>query len=363
MKELSAVHIKSLDGIRGFAISLILLYHHFGLQGGWLGVDLFFVLSGFLITGILLDTKQSKSYFLNFYARRVLRIFPLYFMVLIGFFIVLPILTNIESSKSFSIYFDDQLYYWFYLQNWAQLFKVHEYEGVNRVLSHFWSLAIEEQFYVFWPLFIAFFSMKNLKIVILTLISASLVFKIYLVYNSSCWEIAYLNTFSRIDTILVGALVALGIRQNNFTRFSDNRLSILVYTLLSLAFVIIIFSGAKIPEGWFFSSIGYLFFATVFGSIIFKAISEPSDLVFKILFENKIAIFMGKFSYSIYVFHFPVIWLVQPRIYSLTFFQNIDFGVAFIIANIISIILTLIISQLTWYIIEQPFLKLKNRFS
>ena len=156
--------IPALDGLRGIAIILVML-HHFtnyrptsgidGLIGSvvfflWTGVDLFFVLSGFLITGILLDSRGSERYFTTFYARRTLRIFPLYYLVLFVAFVVLPQFPAVNAVLTGQVDLPPQWPYWLYLENFSIAARgwVHGWVDVG------WSLAIEEQFYLVWPLVI-----------------------------------------------------------------------------------------------------------------------------------------------------------------------------------------------------------------
>ncbi|MBI5083418.1 MAG: acyltransferase, partial [Acidobacteria bacterium] len=145
-----------LDGIRGLAILLVLLLHFRapdlthplkGILGlGWTGVQLFFVLSGFLITGILLDTRSCSNYFSSFWMRRTLRIFPLYFLALSVFLVAAPAVLPVPKEALPPA--ADQVYYWTYLNNWIPMGE----EGrLVHVLGHFWSLAVEEQFYLVWP--------------------------------------------------------------------------------------------------------------------------------------------------------------------------------------------------------------------
>src|SRR5687767_2907742 len=159
--------IPALDGLRGIAIILVML-HHFtyyrpnsGIDAqiasvlffGWAGVDLFFVLSGFLITGILLDTRDSKRYFSTFYARRTLRIFPLYYLVLLLAFVVLPkfpALHPVLLGQVGPVDLPPQWPYWLYLTN----FSIADGGWVHGWVDVAWSLAIEEQFYLVWPLMI-----------------------------------------------------------------------------------------------------------------------------------------------------------------------------------------------------------------
>jgi peptidoglycan/LPS O-acetylase OafA/YrhL len=161
----SVERVPVLDGLRGLAILLVMLHHFFqnyvpepvwidrlvfGLMGcGWFGVDLFFVLSGFLITGILYDAKGADRYFLNFYARRTLRIFPLYYAVLVLLFVLLPRVPHPLAADYVSDSAPDQLWFWLYLTNFRIALNGGWYSHL--VPSVFWSLAIEEQFYVLYP--------------------------------------------------------------------------------------------------------------------------------------------------------------------------------------------------------------------
>src|SRR3954464_13470573 len=168
-------NIPALDGLRGLAIILVLLFHftpegggstpighmmRWVSQLGWCGVDLFFVLSGFLITGILFDARGSANYFKNFYMRRVLRIFPLYYGVLIVVFLVVPIFKTMTAQDLQLM--QNQHWLWLYAANIPPAIS-NEWTLMNQWvrLSHFWSLAIEEHFYLLWPAVVYFFSRKT----------------------------------------------------------------------------------------------------------------------------------------------------------------------------------------------------------
>jgi peptidoglycan/LPS O-acetylase OafA/YrhL len=187
-------HIPALDGLRGLAI-IAVVWHNSALTGsgagmselakfislfanmGWVGVQLFFVLSGFLITGILLDEKGAPRQLHNFYMRRVLRIFPLYYAVLLVAFIVLPALGDRPAwsvaNKS------NEIWYWLYLVNWDI-----PIEGGGGGLSHFWSLAVEEQFYLLWPLAVIALSRSALSRLCLVLIVSAPLARAALIYQS-----------------------------------------------------------------------------------------------------------------------------------------------------------------------------------
>lgn len=155
-------YLKPLDGIRAIAALMVMFFHFFGSVAastpllaaikkgavlGQTGVSLFFVLSGFLITRILISTKDSPRYFYNFYLRRTVRIFPLYYLFLVIYYFIRPLLIPEATVPSAG----EQAYYWLYLQDFSETF-----DWLAKGPSHYWSLAIEEHFYMFWPLLVFF---------------------------------------------------------------------------------------------------------------------------------------------------------------------------------------------------------------
>ena len=204
-------HISALDGIRGVAVLLVLIFHVFQVEPapshpllrmgyaatlfGQTGVDLFFVLSGFLITGILLDTKSSRRYFVNFYGRRTLRILPLYYGSLVVFLVVLPRLVDFHASGIPPIWF------------WTFSTNVAVTQGLDPgELGHYWTLAIEEQFYLVWPLVVfALGRVALMRVCMASLVAAAALRMFVESRGISCFMI----TFCRIDTLLLGALLAL----------------------------------------------------------------------------------------------------------------------------------------------------------
>ncbi|HEX2535547.1 MAG TPA: acyltransferase, partial [Chitinophagaceae bacterium] len=146
----------ALDGLRGIGCLLVVVYHNFWflhkyLFFGWLAMDIFFVLSGFLITDILVKTIGRKDYLKNFYVRRILRVFPLYYATLILFLVVFPRLPAFPLKLDYFV--ANGVYFWTFLQNWVLIFR----NPVDQTaLNHLWSMAVEEQFYLIWPLVFAF---------------------------------------------------------------------------------------------------------------------------------------------------------------------------------------------------------------
>ena len=214
-------HIPALDGVRGLAILLVIAFHArvvfgstaeipylgFRLLGlGWSGVDLFFVLSGFLITGILLDSCESPTYFRTFYLRRVLRIFPLYFAYL---FLILVVarFTWLAISGTDLWQSTNPWWYFTYLLNWK---ADHGYN--DHVLGHLWSLAIEEQFYMVWPAVVWLAPRRHLQWLCLAVAAGALGARFWMGSHGFDSEAVYRMTPGRMDTLALGAFVAVGVR-------------------------------------------------------------------------------------------------------------------------------------------------------
>ncbi len=190
------IHVPVLDGLRGLAILLVLLHHfanvyapsawtrnawHRVVGSGWCGVDLFFVLSGFLITGILHDARRGPGYFRNFYMRRVLRIFPLYYGVLAALFLAYPLLAG--SHQRFAALAEHQPWLWLYAQNFKVILSG---DWVPCGMNHFWSLAVEEQFYLFWPFVVFACRRRTLLHVSVALVVLALAVRIGLQTRGRC---------------------------------------------------------------------------------------------------------------------------------------------------------------------------------
>ena len=204
-------HLPALDGLRGLAVLLVVVFHIYQVEPspaqpisrllygatrlGQTGVDLFFVLSGFLITGILYDTKRSSRFFLNFYGRRTLRIFPLYYGVLVVAFILLPFLFHYRGAGSGTVWL------WTYTTNLPVSFG-REWGP----FGHFWSLAIEEQFYLVWPLVVYAFRRETLLRICVGCVAGAVVSR--LVVESLGFS-SFTFTLCRMDSLTLGAFLAL----------------------------------------------------------------------------------------------------------------------------------------------------------
>src|ERR1700730_6086504 len=203
--------LPQLDGVRGIAILLVMLVntsdkypalHLDHLVGnGWMGVDLFFALSGFLITGILLDTKGSPDYFKNFYARRALRILPLYSSILLLMFVVIPLLRPSDARTIF-----ERSSPWWAYPLFLQNFLLTVSTLAAGPLGTTWSLAIEEQFYLVWPLVVRYCSYTQLRRIAIAMILVAIPLTYYL-SSQHVW--IYSNVFCRQVGLMAGASLAL----------------------------------------------------------------------------------------------------------------------------------------------------------
>jgi len=339
-------HVPFLDGLRGIAVIMVFFFHcappqiSSFFQFGWSGVDLFFVLSGFLITGILLDTKDSENYFKNFFARRFLRLFPLYYGILFVILYVLPMLGHAMNNTQDIL--DSQIYYWTYTQNILIALKgVPKFEG----FMHFWSLAIEEQFYIFWPFIIRSLNKKKIIVLVVAGIGLSIILRNINPFT----PFASMFTLCRTEGLLLGGLAAILIRNPGSISKS------VIYTGLIVSILAIVcmwlYNGSANSNSLIFVRIGYTvtdflcFFTLLFLFLRGKITSNLRELI-----ANRILRLAGKYSYGIYVYHAILFWLLYNA--QVTSFQSF-----FALSTI-----TILISVLSYHLYEKPFLSLKKHF-
>ena len=357
-EQAGRLHYPALDGLRGLAILLVVVYHNFGFINvfffGWLGVDLFFVLSGFLITDILLKTVGKKGYLKNFYIRRVLRIFPLYYLCLILFLIVLP-KTTIQLDVQY--YIDHQVWLWTYLQNWIYTFQS---PGQTNALNHLWSLAVEEQFYLLWPLAVLLIRKPGYLLIFISLVLVAVLGLRLFVWMNQISDLAYFNlyTFTRIDGICIGCMIAL--LQRVKSNFLQHNKAIVVLFFAGLNFGFYYVNRLYQFAFPYLALVGYTTFAMMFGLLVNEAVTRQSKLI-NFLFNIPLLKFFGKISYGFYVFHWPVYLLLFP--YLLPWMSKFISGA--LLQFLVSVVATLAaigISWLSYQYYEKYFLKLKDKF-
>lgn len=371
--ESGAAHIPALDGLRGVAILLVMLIH-FGAQAGlpplfhrlaymgWVGVDLFFVLSGFLISKILMESKNSPSYFKNFYMRRALRIFPLYYFILFVGIFVLPLYLSEEVVKT---YFDGSIsgagYLFAYMTNFSLVFIPGLTFGV---FGHFWSLAIEEHFYLLWPAVVKWQGKNRLIAICTGIMAFSLLTRIGWLSTGQGWGGAYLLTFCRIDSLACGALLALwidGRSQEEMLRYFVKARRLLkhwAWVMIILFFLI----NPFYPSHWFVVTVGLTMLAIVAACFVLICLNEMPTTKIKTTMQLKWLKWFGKYSYGIYVVHFPIatIMRVVTPVSELKEYCPLLGGWLFVLAGII---LSSMVAWCSYHVLERPFLRMKNRFA
>jgi len=346
----SKEHILALDGFRGLAILLVLLFHMFHFMFGWCGVDLFFVLSGFLITGVLLESRGTPHYFSNFWIKRILRIFPLYYLVLA--IILIPKTYFQINTVSFTSWT-----YWTYLQNWAYVINGAFPDGKD-TLNHFWSLAIEEQFYLFFPFIIRYLKNNWLPYLLSGFVVLAIISRFYFFDSNNIGY--YVATSARLDSLSIGALLAYCIRYRR--AFLEKWNSFVFYISLLYILCVLILTQDPHFSNPYFAKFGLTVIALLFGStLIFSIASSKKGFVHK-LFTHPIMTFLGKISYGLYVYHWILYVFIKPPLESIIFsnLQNATLAKIFTSLTILAVAISL--SYLSFLFIEKQFLRLKTRW-
>jgi peptidoglycan/LPS O-acetylase OafA/YrhL len=371
-QALSTRYMPTLDGARGIAI-LLVLAHHFRflfdarqplerplaylLDGGWCGVQMFFVLSGFLITGILLDTKGCPRYLRTFYARRALRIFPLYYGYLAFVFIGLSFWWKIHFHHD--PWRDvNPAWYLAYIENFKPYHMFHDL-----FLGHLWSLAIEEQFYLVWPFLVLALRREYLGFVCFVAIATALVSRLFLAGQGM--EVSFFsNTFtlSSIDSLCAGSLLAILFRTETLKRRFKPWI-----VLLAIAGALGLLAAANSAGTLFLynvpmDSFGISCLTVLFTCLVYSLAMGFVPTLQKVLSWPPLRS-VGRVSYGMYVLHPVIISLVVPQL------PPISPALAPITQLLIKVTLcillgatTFAIALLSWRFWEQPFLRLKNKF-
>jgi peptidoglycan/LPS O-acetylase OafA/YrhL len=364
--------IPELDGIRGIAILVVMAFHilshaeHFFnsplakffysiTQMGWAGVDMFFVLSGYLITNILLEKKGGKHYFRNFYMRRILRIFPVYYLSLTIIFVG-GFYNRAQMGESV---FVTGLWFYSYLQNW--LFASGS--GPALYFVHFWSLAIEEQFYLVWPLVVYFADRKLLTKIGSIAIVGALLLRIYIVFLLDRPDIVNVlpqyTTVTRMDSLLIGALVAIGFRSVEYKeQLVKDAPKVLALSILIVVACILIQPDSPLTNNGAMLTVGFSGLALLTGALIVILLTKSESNFARRIFRHPVLTFFGKYSYALYVFHWPITSLFIEY-YLKKGYHGFAPWLVFIVG---CFSISLILALLSWNLMERPILSLKRHF-
>ena len=363
-KSVHKSYLPSLDGFRTIAVTLVFLFHFCRLdfismkfEIGWIGVQMFFVLSGFLITRILIDQKTNPlaPFLKRFYLRRVLRIFPLYF----GYLLLLSIVyITFRQPDDFSRY---SFSLFTYTYNFSILFRDW---GIDRMFAHLWSLSVEEQFYILWPFVVYFLTERQLKIVVIGLLLGCPVLRwVSGIILSGYWSdpelignAVYWMTFNHLDAFALGG--GLNLFAKNISKSDSTKLitvsggiclvaglfnAYLLHNLVSSDLGYPIHSIANLQHVWSYSILN-LFFAAVILRLVYFPV--------KIL-SGGIMVWLGKISYGIYLFHFPVL-VAFDKLVGRSLGNEL-------MSLLLTYAVTVILAWVSYVLYESPFLRLKVR--
>jgi len=347
-------HRPGLDGLRAIAVGLVLLHHTVAIllprhgdwfSGGFLGVDLFFVLSGFLITTLLLERRQRKEAhpLLSFYARRALRLLPAVAALLVGNLVVALFERNGVGSavESFAVVFT-------YTTNWALLYH---FGNLSPNLSHLWSLAIEEQFYAVWPLVLLGtlalgLTRRRLAWLCVALALVAAIWRAALYQSGEVWLVIYIRTDARADALLIGAALALV------------RPDMLIGRILPRArgaagaAALLLFIGVACAVHGDSSSLylgGYTLVALLAGALITVELAGPWAL--HPLLASRPMVYVGRLSYSLYLWHFLVFRVVDAHVADSSTALRLALGWG----------VTAAVSVASFRLVERPALRVKDR--
>lgn len=365
--------IPALDGIRGVAVFWVILFHatqhaQFGdlapwwerwahplLRYGWAGVDIFFVLSGFLITRILLHARSKENYFRNFYARRTLRIFPLYYACLLFALFVLPWLWNYPGLTDYE---KGWAWYFSYLQNWGVFFQQLD-PGAQGILGHLWSLAVEEQFYIVWPWLVWRSAPRKLVWVCVLFVLAGPFVRAGMLLTGSDPLAVYTSTLARSDSLLAGALIAILLHLGWKTECLQSWAKrIVACSLLGLLGLYVVMGSVTFINKVVLVLGPSLNLALAIG-LVLLAVQAPGSCIARFFSVSPLR-WLGKYSYALYVFHAPVMLWLDAWLGGRRFAESsaLNYIVFVLLAGVASLVLAL----LSWNLLERNFLRLKRYF-
>jgi len=369
--------VPELDGLRGAAIFMVVVFHYLEQQGtvsgggltpilqrlalmGWSGVDLFFVLSGFLIGGILVDARNSPSYFRTFYTRRFFRIIPIYYLWILAYIVLVGVAGSYlraHSNSGLVMAPGMPIYaHFFFLQN----LMVIPFAGLAGAwFSHLWSLAVEEQFYLISPLVVRLLSTRPLTIFLGCVIAAAPLLRVVLLaLRTDPWLVSVLMP-CRADSLAIGMLAAVFWRKEGFREWLSDRSGTL-YAILAVLFAGVAALWKWSPESQTLGmeTIGFTWLAAFFVVILLLALTRrdgPIARLARVAWLRE----LGRVSYCVYIIHLVVNVFCHTLLRRASPATSDARGAA---VTIFSAFATLGIAWISWKLFEGPLVRLGHSF-
>ena len=366
-KPRTRAYVPALDKLRGLALVSVVLFHTLPFAPhdstsqrltinvfdlGWAGVDLFFVLSGFLITGILIDERTKPAYFRTFFARRVLRIVPVYVAFLLFSMWAAPLIGATTPATALRLR-ELQGWFWSYLTN--VFIALHGWTAMPDGTSHLWSLAVEEQFYLLWPIAVLVIPQRMLPRVALGCVVAAELCRAAIVVSGVGGEANYVLLPTRMDTLAIGAFLACAVRDPGLLGVLDRWRRPIIGAALLAVLVPTVMQHALSFERPMTQLLAFPAIAIISGGLVLDA-SRNSRWISALPLQ-----FVGRYSYGMYIWHLVVISVVghifAADLPGMIPTSSTPSYLAFVVAVLAG---TVAVALVSWYVIEQPFLRLKR---
>ena len=337
----------SLDGLRAIAVLAVMSWHYVlpGVKGGFLGVDIFFVLSGFLITKLLVEEWDLTGgiHLGRFYLRRMLRLFPALFLVLL---VTLPFVPRSWTLETL-----------LYVTNWGIL---NWHLGPSAIMQ-LWSLSVEEQFYLVWPpMLLGLLALRTPRAVIFAVVAllaaASTTFKIVAWHSIDDWSRFYFGSDGRADELLIGCGLGLFLTWSRLPGKAWFRLAVKLATIPAVLWLGYLISQAAVYWKLLYHQAGITLVALATAVLILQCLIAPLPGL-RALLASRPMVGIGRMSYGLYLWHSPVGWLTDPRHYEVV--PILPRAVLLVVR----VCLTFAVAGLSYRFVERPLLRLKHRFS